>query len=169
MLPCWGGVVGGSARDAPMVVAKRMERSGFDEEVRLLSMAETFESLSDEVTEELTRRRHNVRLEPGEVFFTPEDHQERLFLLKEGRVLIYRVDSEGRDIALTVAGGGTIFGEMTPTAQRLREAYAQAIEPCVVFVLGRDDLEDLVRSNPEVGLCLIRQLCERLGQLARRI
>ncbi len=145
-------------------------RRGIDEEVRLLSMVDTFESLSEWVMEELTRRRHDVRLEPGEVFFTPEkEPRERLFVLKEGRIRIYRVDPEGREMALAVAGGGTIFGEMMLTAQRLREAYAKALEPSVVFVLEREDVEDLVRSDPEIGLCLTKQLCERLRQLVGEI
>lgn len=54
---------------------------------------------------------------------------------------------------------------MRLTAQRLRGAYAKAVEPSVVFIVGREDLEDLMRSDPEIALCLIRQLCERLGQL----
>ncbi len=152
------------------MVKRVMRRSGFDEEVRLLSMADTFESLSEGVMEELTRRGHDARLEPGEVFFTPEEeHQERLFVLKEGRVQIYRVDPEGREITLAMVDQGKVFGEMMLTAQRLREAYAKAVEPSVVFVLGREDVENLVRSDPEIGLCLTRQLCERLRQLVSEI
>lgn len=139
--------------------------SRLDEEARLLSVADTFGSLSDGVMEELAQRGHDVRLKPGEVFFTAEEHEERLFVLKEGRIRVYRVDLEGRESVLVVASGGTIFREMSLTGQRLREACAQALEPSVVFVLRREDVEDLMRSNPEVALCLIRQVCERLGQL----
>ena len=153
-----------------MRVVKRMLQSGFDKEVRLLSMADTFESLSQGVMEELSRRGRDVRLEAGDVFFTSEEeHQERLFVLKEGRLLIYRVAPEGREMVLAVADEGKIFGQMMLTAQRLVEVYAKAVEPSVVFVLSHQDLEDLIWSKPEVGLCLIRQLCERLRQLMHQI
>ena len=153
-----------------MRMVKRMLQSGFDKEVRLLSMADTFESHSEGVMEELSRRGRNVRLETGEVFFTSEEeHQERLFVLKEGRILIYRVDPEGRKMVLAVADEGKIFGQMMLTAQRLVEVYAKAVEPSVVFVLSHQDLEDLIWSKPEVSLCLIRQLCERLRQLTHQI
>jgi CRP-like cAMP-binding protein len=133
-------------------------------------MVDTFESLSQEVMEELTRNHRAFRLEPGEVFFTPHDEdRERLFVLKEGRIRIYKLDPEGREIALSVAVEGKIFGQMSLTAQRLGEAYAKAVEPSVVFVLSREDLEAFLRSNPEAGICLIRQLCERLGQLVVQI
>ena len=153
-----------------MRVVKRMPQSGFDKEVRLLSMADTFESLSDGVMEELSRRGRNVRLEAGKVFFTSEEEQqERLFVLREGRILIYRVGPEEREMVLAVAEEGTIFGQMTLTAQQLREVYAQAVEPSVIFILSHADLEDLILSSPKVSLCLIRQLCERLRQLTHQI
>src|ERR671933_453925 len=146
-----------------MRVVKRLLQSGFDKEVMLLSVADTFESLSEGVMEELSRRGRNVRVEAGEVFFTSEEeHQERLFVLKEGRILIYRVGPQGREMVLVVADEGKIFGQMMLTAQRLVEVYAKAVEPSVVLVLSHQDLEDLIWSKPEVGLCLIRQLCERL-------
>ena len=153
-----------------MRVVKRMPQSGFDKEVRLLSMADTFESLSDGVMEELSRRGRNVRLEAGKVFFTSEEEQqERLFVLREGRILIYRVGPEEREMVLAVAEEGTIFGQMTLTAQQLREVYAQAVEPSVIFILSHADLENLILSSPKVSLCLIRQLCERLRQLTHQI
>jgi CRP-like cAMP-binding protein len=151
-------------------VKRVVRRSAFDEEVRLLSMADAFEGLSVGVMEELARRRHGLRLEAGEVFFTSEEeHQERLFVLKEGRLLIYRVDPGGRQMVVAVADEGKIFGQMMLTAQRLVEVYVKAVEPSVVLVLSHQDLEDLMRSNPEVSLCLIRQLCERLRQLTGQI
>ena len=153
-----------------MRVVKRMPQSGFDKEVRLLSMADTFESLSDGVMEELSRRGRNVRLEAGKVFFTSEEEQqERLFVLREGRILIYRVGPEEREMVLAVAEEGTIFGQMTLTAQQLREVYAQAVEPSVIFILSHADLENLILSSPKVSLCLIRQLCERLRQLTHQL
>ena len=153
-----------------MKVVKRVLQSGLDKEVRLLSIADTFGSLSDGIMEKLSRRGHGVHLEAGEVFYTSEEErQERLFVLKEGRILIYRADPEGREMVLAVADEGKIFGQMMLTAQRLVEAYAKAVEPSVVFVLSYQDLEDLMRSNPEVSLCLIRQLCERLRQLTHQI
>jgi CRP/FNR family transcriptional regulator, cyclic AMP receptor protein len=147
-----------------------MVRSRFDEEVRLLSMADAFESLSDGVMEELTRRCHDIHLEAGEVFFIPEEeYQERLFVLKEGRLLIYRVAPEERQMVVAVVEVGKVFGQMMLTTQGLVEVYVKAVEPSVVFVLSRQDLEGLMRSNPEAGLCLVRQLCERLRQLTGQI
>jgi CRP/FNR family transcriptional regulator, cyclic AMP receptor protein len=138
----------------------------FNEEVRLLSMVDVLEPLSAEEIEELARWHSDTRLEQGEVFFAPQERGEKLFILEEGRVRIYRNSTslQGQEITLAVAEEGTIFGEMALTAQRLREAYARALEPSIVVSLKREDLEELILSSPEVGLRLVHLLSERLRQ-----
>ena len=141
----------------------------FDEEVRLLSAAYILEPLSEEEIEELARRNPDTRLKPGEIFFTPQEGGEKLFILKEGRVQIYKTNPHGQEITIIVVKEGMIFGEMALTAQRLREAYARAIEPSIVVSLKRENLEDLILRNPRVGLRLIERLSERLRLCERRL
>ena len=62
-----------------------------------------------------------------------------------------------------------MFGEMALTAQRLREAYAEAMEPSDICVLKSEDLESIVRGNPDVGLQMIRVLSERLRVCETRL
>src|SRR5829696_4559478 len=99
-----------------------------EEEVHVLSRAETLDPLSEEDLRGLLRRSRDTHLEAGETFFTPEDTNERLFILKKGRVRIYKT-ADGRELTLAEIEPGTIFGEMALTAQRLRGSYAQAIKP----------------------------------------
>ncbi len=146
-----------------------MARMPFSEEVRLLSMADILEPLSEEEIEELAQRHRDVRLEPGEICFTPHERDERLFILKEGRVQLYKTDSEGREITLAMVESGKIFGEMALTPQRHREAYAKAVEPSIVIALKRDNLKDLVLRKPEVGWRLIERLSERVRQVETRL
>ena len=61
-----------------------------EEEVQLLSRMEILEPLSEEDLRGLLRRSRDTHLEPGETFFTPEDTSERLFILKKGRVRIFK-------------------------------------------------------------------------------
>jgi CRP/FNR family cyclic AMP-dependent transcriptional regulator len=58
---------------------------------------------------------------------------------------------------------------MALTAQRMRQAYAQAMEPSDICILKNADLERLVRGNPEVGIKMIRVLSERLRQCETRL
>jgi CRP-like cAMP-binding protein len=122
-----------------------------EEEVRLLSMVDILEPLSEEELEELARRCPDSQIEADEFLYTPGDPNERLFALKRGKVRIYRV-AQGAEITLAVVDEGTVFGEMALTGQHLREAYALAMEPSLVLSMSRADLEHIISKNPKVGL-----------------
>ena len=139
------------------------------EKLRLLSMVDVLEPLSEEELEEFSRLVPDTHVERGRVFYAPGDESEALFVLKRGKVRIYKAVPEGWEFTLAVVEAGTVFGEMSLTAQRMREAYAEATEPSDICVLRREDLEWLVRSNPGVGLAMMRVLSERLRACEERM
>ena len=139
-----------------------------EEEVQILSRVEILEPLSEEELRELLRQSLDTHLEAGETFFTPEDTSERLFILKKGRVRLFRT-SDGRELTLAEIEPGTIFGEMALTAQRLRGSYAQAMEPSILISMSRADLEHLMLKNPQVGIRITHLLSERLYSYESRL
>ncbi len=139
------------------------------EKVQLLSMVDVLEPLSEGALEEFSRRVPDTHLEQGRIFYTPGDRSEALFLLKRGRVRIYKVTPDGWEFTLAVVEAGTMFGEMALTAQRMREAYAEVTEPSDICILKSEDLERLIRENPDVGLRMIRVLSERLRLCETRL
>lgn len=139
------------------------------ERLRLLSMVDIFEPLTPDELREINWRDLNTRMEAGETFYTPMDLCETLFVLQEGRVRIYRKTTDGREFTLAVVESGTVFGEMTLTAQRLRNSYAQAMEPSVISTMCRADLERLILDKPQVGLQLAYLLSGRLSHYESRM
>jgi CRP-like cAMP-binding protein len=139
------------------------------ERIRLLSLVDIFESLSEEEIQHLDGQLPDRRLERGEIFFGPEDRSERLFLLQSGRVRIFRTTPYGREFTLAVVESGTVFGEMALTGQRLEGAYAQTLEPSQVSTMLRADLERLILQKPEVGLRIMKVLSERLRRQETRL
>jgi CRP/FNR family transcriptional regulator, cyclic AMP receptor protein len=140
-----------------------------EEKIRLLSMVDVLEPLSGEELEEFGRRIPDTHVERGQIFYTPEDRSEALFMLKKGRVRLYKPSADGWEFTLAVVEAGTMFGEMALTAQRLRGAYAEAMEPSEICVLKSEDVERIVRGNPDVGLRMIRVLSERLRVCESRL
>jgi len=146
-----------------MVDTEKIERGSAEEDIRLLSMVDIFEPLSWEEIEKINWKRLETRVGPGETFFMPMDLGETLFILKKGRVRIFRKNPEGREFTLVVLESGTVFGEMSITAQRLRNAYAQALEPSDIAAMCRADVERLILEKPRVGLQLVHLLSDRLN------
>ena len=132
------------------------------EEIRLLSMVDILGPLSDEQLEDLAKRSPDTFLDQDDILYTPKEGTERLFVLKKGRVQVYEVNGEGEEITLSVVEDGNVFGEMALTGQSLKGLYVRALTPSTVVSLRREDVEELIRNNPEVGLRLVRDLAERL-------
>jgi CRP/FNR family transcriptional regulator len=145
----------------------RMSLSG--ERIRLLSMVDVFESLSSEEIERLDERLPDAQLETGDIFYSPDDPSEKVFILRRGKARIYKVADDDREFTLAVVDAGTMFGEMTLTAQRLQGAYAQAMEPSEVSTMLRADLERLILEKPQVGLQIAHLLSERLRRYETRL
>ena len=139
-----------------------------EEEIRLLSMVDVLGPLSDEQMEALARRAPDTFLDEEDILYTPKEGTERLFVLKKGRVQLYEVNAEGDEVTLSVIEDGNVFGEMALTGQSLEGLYVRAIEPATVVSLRREDVEELIRQTPEVGLRLVRDLAERLHESERR-
>jgi CRP/FNR family transcriptional regulator, cyclic AMP receptor protein len=139
-----------------------------EEEVRLLSMVDVLGPLSDEEMEDLAKRAPDTFLDEEDILYAPKEGTERLFILKKGRVQLYEVNRDGEEVTLSVIEEGNVFGEMALTGQSLKGLYVRAIEPSTVISLRREDVEELIRQTPEVGLRLVRDLAERLHELERR-
>jgi CRP-like cAMP-binding protein len=115
--------------------------------VELLSRVDVFESLSEEEIRELLRdllqRNAEINLRAGEVFYTPQQPDGKLFILTKGRVRLYKLEAT-REFTLEVVDAGTVFGEVAFTPHAFRESYAQAMEPSVVFAMERAEVERLI-------------------------
>src|SRR3954452_24470144 len=150
--------------------SRQLRKAGpsLEERIRLLSLVDIFEPLSEEEIEQLNGQLTDVHLVKGEIFYAPRDRSERLFLLWKGRVRIYRT-TDGREFTLATVEAGTVFGEMALTAQQLQGAYAQAVEASELSVMCRADLERLILEKPQVGLRIAHLLSERLRRYETRL
>ena len=143
-----------------------------EEQVELLSGVDIFESLPKEeirqILRDLLRRHAEIKLRAGEVFYTPQEPDGKMFILKQGRVRIYKMEGS-REFTLEVLEAGTVFGEVAFTPHRLRDAYAEATESSILLAMDRADVEYLIQAKPQVGLRMISLLSERLRYYETRM
>ena len=74
--------------------------------------------------------------EKGTEFYGP-DGPEVLFLLKSGKVEMFRRSTDGKRLTLAIVEPGTVFGEMSLIGQRMVGTCATAIEDSVICALSR--------------------------------
>ncbi len=139
------------------------------EKMRYLSELTVFRDLTPREMEELNRITTMSTVRKGRVFYRPEEPGEVLFILKEGRVQLYRISPEGKKLVITTLGPHTIFGEMALLGTRMHNTFAEAIEDCLICVMSRTDLERLILSKPQVALRILEITGRRLREAEERL
>ncbi len=135
----------------------------------LLKASDIFGGLDDEQMEHVEKMTVMTRCERGRLIYTPEEVAEALFLLKKGKVNVYRLTPDGRKLITAVISPGTLFGNMAFTGSTLGESFAEATEDSLLCVMSRHDLESLITRYPPIGIRLLDILSSRTRELEARL
>ncbi len=98
-----------------------------------------------------------LRYSAKQTIITPGEPGLFMYFPREGRVAI-----QSQDRTLQRVGVGSVFGEMALIDSAARSAKVVAETDCVLLAVNRAQFLQLVQSNPEVGLSLLRLMAQRL-------
>lgn len=154
----------GESRRSSRTISWRDQESQSASKLTHLSETRVFASLPPAEKTWLAESTTMVTCERGRVFYTPDEPGEVIFIVKRGRVDLYRLGLDGRKLVVATLEDHTIFGEMGLIGQRMYGCFAEAATDCLLCVLSRADLSRLIRRNPEVGLALLSEVSDRLQQ-----
>lgn len=140
-----------------------------EDKVGHLSGVDLFRDLSERDMAELDRLTTITAVPRGRVFYEPEDVGQVLFLIRKGRVQIYRISPEGKKLVIATLGPGALFGEMALLGQQMHNAFAEALEDCQIFVMSRAALERLILDKPSVGRRVLETTGKRLRNAEKRL
>ena len=83
-----------------------------------------------------------------------------MYVVLKGKVAI----SIGSQVVERVGPGG-VFGEMALVDQATRAASAVAETDCILLPVNRNDLLEVMKSTPDIGMSLLRAVAERLRHM----
>lgn len=135
----------------------------------LLRASDLFRDLSDEQMQRVDEMTVMMRCQRGRVIYTPGQTGEALFLLKQGKVHIYRISPEGKKLLIGMVGPGTLFGDMAFTGHSMLGGFAEAVEDSTLCVMSRHDIEELINQYPLVAIRLLDALAHRVRELEERL
>jgi CRP-like cAMP-binding protein len=102
----------------------------------------------------------------GDFVFHEGDDCEGLYVVKSGRVRVYKVSSEGREQVLLTAETGEAFNEVAVFDGGPNPASVEALEPTVLLLLPKSALLSVAEAEPEVGRAFMRVFASHLRRLA---
>jgi CRP-like cAMP-binding protein len=105
----------------------------------------------------------------GHLFYAPEDDDERIYILRRGRVRIYKLSLEGRALTLLILEPISVFGEMALVDGWHHDSFAEALSDCQVGTIRRADLRRIMGQRPSVALRFMRVMTTRLRAMERKL
>jgi CRP-like cAMP-binding protein len=122
-----------------------------------------FKDLSTAALANLAGIAQEVLVYEGDTLFEQGDEGESLYLVCSGRIAI-SVD----DRQVAALGRNACLGEMALVSGLPRSATARALEEGRLLRIGSDDFTNLLATEPEITLALLRTLSERLRAALKR-
>lgn len=101
----------------------------------------------------------------GTLIYSPGDRIQQIYFLKRGRVQLFQVTPEGKQLTLTYLGDGNIFGETDLFATGAGSCYAKTVAPTLVCSMGKHDLAGFMLKRPRVALKLVEILSHEIRKL----
>ncbi|GAB4098061.1 Crp/Fnr family transcriptional regulator [Sinomonas halotolerans] len=134
-----------------------------------LTEVDLFVDLSAEEMAAVERMVPARRFARGELVYSQSEPMNALFILKRGRVRVFRVAEDGKALTLAILEPGAVFGEMLLVGQRMYDNYAEAIEDSVICQLSAPDVEKHLLSDARIAVRVSRLLGEQVARLESRL
>ena len=100
------------------------------------------------------------QLPKGALIYTPAQPADEVLLLSDGSVGLYMLAPEGRTLMLRVVEPGHIFGHVAVAESGPYDTYAEAQSPIRLYRVSRDELAQMISTEPEIALELLDELSE---------
>jgi CRP-like cAMP-binding protein len=105
----------------------------------------------------------------GETIFEQDSPSEAFYAITSGRVKIFKLMPNGKDLILEVFGPGDPLGAVAAYMGRPFPASASALEDAICVVIPRPAFFNLLEQNPSLVRGLLLGLTTRLVELTNRL
>jgi CRP-like cAMP-binding protein len=138
-------------------------------EIHCVEAGDVFRDLQPEQRAQVEQLISYQTYPAGQLFHSPDEYGEQLFVLHTGRVRLYKLSPEGRALTLAVLEPVTMFGEMTLVGQWMHDSFAEAMTECTIGVIGRDALREILRQYPQISLRFMELMGQRLRETENKL
>jgi CRP/FNR family transcriptional regulator, polysaccharide utilization system transcription regulator len=118
--------------------------------------------LSRRTQERVERDKTTHTFRRGQLLFMAGTPAHALFVVRTGRVKVYRTGRSGQEQVLRLLGPGEVIGYRPLLANETYVASAEAVSDSVVCVIPASTVRELLRDEPQTALELLAKLAREL-------
>ncbi len=140
-----------------------------EEIIRALKKNKLFKSLPEDVLKEIAHYINVREFKKGRVIFFEGDTGRYLYLVKSGKLEVYKRNRNDEEVVLAVFGPGDFVGEMALIEETTRSATCRAIEDSELMLFSHRAFEDLIEESPKAAARLILEIAKILSKRVRNM
>jgi CRP-like cAMP-binding protein len=143
--------VEGRLKKADLV--KKEISEGIREANQLLTIAGGEKKLKDFVD-----GRHVDNYKKRQRVFSEGNHPIRLYYVQKGKVKVFKINDEGKELIIRIVNEGEFFGYTAMFENSVYKENADALEDSAIATMPRNEFEELLHSHPDVSRKFIKLL-----------
>jgi CRP/FNR family transcriptional regulator len=124
-----------------------------------------FTGLKENILEELAQGATLRFFDKAEIIFWDGDPCAGLHIIHQGSVKLYKISPQGREMIIKVFEEGETFNEVPVFDRGLNPVNVAALEPCQVWVVDADVIQELMQLHPDMCQAVILNLTRNLRML----
>ncbi|MBI4373228.1 MAG: Crp/Fnr family transcriptional regulator, partial [Candidatus Omnitrophica bacterium] len=129
-----------------------------------------FQGLSKDEMAQLAKLVREKSFRKNEIIYLAGEPGNHVYLLKKGIVKISKTMGDGRELMLALLKPGDIFGELEAVGEEgSRDEQAEAHSDVFICVLNRNDLMNMMKSKPSLGIRLSKLIGFRRRVIENRM
>ena len=104
----------------------------------------------------------------GEIIYLEDEPDEFIYIIDSGLVKLYTIGKDGESI-LRLLKSGDFFGEFVLFREAKHGSSAEAVTDCKVCMIGKKELENLLRTDTELSFNLLASITDRLNETEQKL
>lgn len=138
------------------------------EKVLYLRQLDLFRDFGGEELSAIASIVSEASVSKGDTLIRRDDPGDALYLIVEGQIGVIKL-VRGEEKMVAIMGPEECVGEMAILGDQARTATIQALEPCRLLKIAREDFCALIRKRPEMAFVLFRILLARINEMAEEL
>lgn len=137
---------------------------GLEMQKLCISIVPIFNHLTPTEMSDIVKETTSVTHLRGQTIYRAGDRSEGLYIVHKGRVKIYRLSDNGKEQLVRILKPGDFTGELSLFSESVHNAYAEALEPVELCVMGRENFQSFLLKYPAISLKVLSEFSTRLAK-----
>jgi CRP/FNR family transcriptional regulator len=106
-----------------------------------------------------------IEVERGQYILKQGEVGRGLYILQSGALEVYKDEV----LLSVIIHPGTFFGEMGDFLGKPRSCSVKAKKASKIVFVQNDDMKEMIRANPDIGIKIIKTLASRLERTTQKL